>query len=44
MNNEKLMEIASLFAFEGVVESVEQLGEGFINDTYVVSCGVGAPL
>ena len=43
MNNEKLMEIAALFAFEGVVESVEQLGEGFINDTYVVSCGVGAP-
>lgn len=37
------MEIAALFAFEGVVESVEQLGEGFINDTYVVSCGVGAP-
>ena len=38
MNNEKLLEIASLFAFEGAVESVELLGEGFINDTYVVTC------
>ena len=37
------MEIAALFAFEGEVESVKQLGEGFINDTYVVNCGVGAP-
>ena len=38
MNNEKLLEIASLFAFEGAVESVELLGEGFINDTYDVTC------
>ena len=37
------MEIANLFTFEGEVESVKQLGEGFINDTYVVNCGVGAP-
>ncbi|MBQ5701951.1 MAG: aminoglycoside phosphotransferase family protein [Alistipes sp.] len=38
MNNEKLLEIASLFAFEGDVESIAMLGEGFINDTYVVTC------
>ena len=36
MNNEKLLQIASLFAFEGEVESVTPLGEGFINDTYIV--------
>ena len=37
MNNEKLLQIASLFAFEGEIESVTPLGEGFINDTYVVT-------
>jgi Ser/Thr protein kinase RdoA (MazF antagonist) len=37
MNNEKLLQIASLFAFEGDVVSVTPLGEGFINDTYVVT-------
>ena len=36
MNNEKLLQIASLFAFEGEVESITPLGEGFINDTYIV--------
>ena len=37
MNNEKLLQIASLFSFEGEIESVTPLGEGFINDTYVVT-------
>ena len=32
MNNEKLFQIASLFAFEGEIESIAPLGEGFIND------------
>lgn len=32
----KLLETASQFAFEGVVTEVVPLGEGFINDTYVV--------
>ena len=43
MNNEKLLEIASLFAFEGDVVSVTPLGEGFINDTYIVQTAGGAP-
>ena len=37
------MEIAALFAFEGEVESVSQLGEGFINDTYIVHTAGSAP-
>ena len=43
MNNEKLLEIASLFAFEGDVVSVTPLGEGFINDTYVVQTAGESP-
>ena len=43
MNNEKLLEIASLFAFEGDVVSVTPLGEGFINDTYIVQTAGDAP-
>lgn len=43
MNNEKLLQIASLFAFEGEVESVTPLGEGFINDTYVVTTVGNSP-
>ena len=43
MNNEKLLQIASLFAFEGDAESVTPLGEGFINDTYIVKCFGDAP-
>ena len=37
------MEIAALFAFEGEVESVSQLGEGFINETYIVHTAGSAP-
>ena len=43
MNNEKLFEIASLFAFEGDVVSITPLGEGFINDTYVVTTAGDSP-
>ena len=43
MNNEKLLQIASLFAFEGEIESVTPLGEGFINDTYVVTTVGNSP-
>lgn len=43
MNQEKLFEIASHFALEGAVASVEALGEGFINDTFVVKTEGSAP-
>ena len=43
MNNEKLFQIASLFAFEGEIESIAPLGEGFINDTYVVTTVGNSP-
>ena len=36
MNQKKLFEIASHFALEGEIASIEALGEGFINDTFVV--------
>ncbi len=32
----KLKDIASQFAVNGTISTVEQLGEGFINDTYVI--------
>ena len=43
MNNEKLFQIAALFAFEGEIESIAPLGEGFINDTYVVTTASNSP-
>ena len=43
MNNDQLLHIASHFAFEGEVESISRLGEGFINDTYVVKTAGNAP-
>ena len=43
MNQEKLIEIASQFAIEGEIASVEALGEGFINDTFVVTTAGDAP-
>lgn len=33
---QKLTEIASQFVLEGQIESVKPLGEGFINDTFLV--------
>ena len=43
MTQEKLFEIASQFALEGNIASVEALGEGFINDTFVVKSEGSAP-
>ena len=43
MTQEKLFEIASQFALEGNIVSVEALGEGFINDTFVVKSEGSAP-
>ena len=39
----KLYQIASLFALEADVESISRLGEGFINDTFVVKSVGAAP-
>ena len=33
---ENLREIASHFALEGPVTAIDSLGEGFINDTFIV--------
>ena len=43
MTQEKLIEIASQFAIEGEIASVKALGEGFINDTFVVTTAGDAP-
>ena len=43
MNQKKLFEIASHFALEGEIASIEALGEGFINDTFVVTTAGAAP-
>ena len=37
MTPEKLFEIASQFAIEGEIACIKALGEGFINDTFVVT-------
>lgn len=39
----KLKEIASQFAVDGVVVSVDQLGEGFINDTFIIATEGDSP-
>lgn len=41
--NEKLLSIAEQFAIEGKIASINALGEGFINDTYVVKTEGDAP-
>ena len=41
--NEKLLNIAQQFAIECDILSIEPLGEGFINDTYVVKTAGSAP-
>ena len=43
MTQEKLIEIASQFAIEGEIASVKALGEGFINDTFVVATAGDTP-
>ena len=40
---QKLNEIASQFAFDGSIESIKPLGEGFINDTFIVRTEGDAP-
>lgn len=43
MTHDRLLHIAELFAFEGEVCSIEALGEGFINDTFIVTTKGEAP-
>ena len=43
MTQERLLAIASAFAIEGEIESIKPLGEGFINDTFVVETIGSAP-
>ena len=39
----RLLEIASHFALEGAIASIDSLGEGFINDTFIVRTEGEAP-
>jgi Ser/Thr protein kinase RdoA (MazF antagonist) len=41
--NTKLIEIASNFQIEGEIKEVTNLGEGFINDTYIIKTVAGRP-
>ena len=43
MTDQRLLKIASQFAIEGEIIAIEPLGEGFINDTYVVTTAGSAP-
>ena len=43
MTKERLLHIASQFVLEGEVVAIEALGEGFINDTFVVRTAGDAP-
>lgn len=43
MNNDHLEDISRQFKIEGEIESVKPLGEGFINDTFIIKTGNGAP-
>ena len=43
MTNEKLLSIAERFALEGEIATVKPLGEGFINDTFIVRTAGDAP-
>ena len=38
-----LNEIAKQFQIEGIVTEVKPLGEGFINDTFIIKTGAGTP-
>lgn len=40
---DKLREIASNFALEGPIAAIDSLGEGFINDTFIVRTEGGSP-
>ena len=39
----ELQEIASQFALEGAITAIDSLGEGFINDTFIVRTAGDAP-
>jgi hypothetical protein len=43
MSHNRLLYIASQFTIEGEVVAIEALGEGFINDTYVITTAGSAP-
>ena len=43
MTHDRLLYIAKQFSIEGEVIAVEALGEGFINDTYIVTTAGDAP-
>lgn len=43
MTRDKLFEIAALFSLEGEILEIKALGEGFINDTFVVRTAGSAP-
>ena len=43
MTDQRLLQMASQFAIEGEIVTIEPLGEGFINDTYVVTTAGSAP-
>ena len=43
MTDEKLLSIAGRFDLEGAIASIKPLGEGFINDTFVIRTAGDAP-
>ncbi|MFV0346493.1 MAG: phosphotransferase enzyme family protein [Bacteroidales bacterium] len=43
MDSNKLLDIAKKFQLEGEVSEVKPLGEGFINDTFIVNTQAGSP-
>lgn len=43
MENQTLQNIAAHFALEGKIESIKALGEGFINDTFVIKTEGASP-
>ena len=44
MNNKTaLLDIASQFALDGAIESIDSLGDGFINDTFIIHTAGDAP-
>ena len=43
MTHDQLLHIAQHFALEGEIASIEALGEGFINDTYIIKSVGNAP-
>ena len=41
--NTKLITIAQKFQIDGEITEVSNLGEGFINDTFIIKTGEGTP-